>query len=595
MSFLLFAALVVVHFLFLTSRLLVPDLILNYPFMGGDSLDWVSTGLFYAGNDVRYTSRPPLLPVVIAGLSALSALDLLPVLIQVLTHVTSLGLFRLLCLDYSRSLAWIVSATWLMNGNWLRLSFDVMADVPAACLLTWAVISWRRSGSARPGYALTGLFGGLSAITQQLALLLPVVVMLTLLAFRRRDLASRPLLLGAVLFVAPTGLWLLWMRRALSLAGDDLSHWGLLRFHTDSIGHYLYQYVAFVGLPATVGILLGITSFLRRMRNEPWCFFVLSLQVVTGAFFVLLYDFNSLRFLAYVFPLSAVLLAEGLSRLRRPTTALSLALLTFVWALPFPSERADHTRILLWPAPLTYLSAASTARENGSRRIDPLDLEVLKHSTATLLRDTVYRLAPRPSPNTLESRGLLPESFQDDLWCLYYYAAPETADNYRAVTLGLGNLLLKRVHYLPISALEPRPSLDLSRLGVLDGTALYRAHIAGHASSWIVAARNASEADDALRNTSRKTRDAGPELARAERIAARIGQRPTAIFATSRGLKGFHTYLPFLIDTSFFFVIEPHRAPQARRMLGGGRPLTSIDGVTLVEHELFGLKWIVVE
>ena len=43
-------------------RLVPHDLVLTYPFLGGDSLDWIANGLFWAGHPTRFSGRPPLLP-----------------------------------------------------------------------------------------------------------------------------------------------------------------------------------------------------------------------------------------------------------------------------------------------------------------------------------------------------------------------------------------------------------------------------------------------------------------------------------------------------------------------------------------------------
>jgi len=53
---------------FFARVLVYPDLNLDYPFPGEDGLDWISNGLWWAGIDVRYTVRPPLLPWILAGL-----------------------------------------------------------------------------------------------------------------------------------------------------------------------------------------------------------------------------------------------------------------------------------------------------------------------------------------------------------------------------------------------------------------------------------------------------------------------------------------------------------------------------------------------
>ena len=597
-GFLLLASVVLLHFLALCSRLIHQDLILSYPFMGGDAQDWVANGLYYSGHDVRYNARPPLLPLVIAGLHAFSALHLLPVLLQLLAHATMLGLYRLLCIDYPRPLAFTVTLLWLLNGSWQRLSLEVMADVPAACLLTWAVFFWRRSGGGRPGYVLAGLCGGLSAVTQQLAVLLPAAVLVVVLGFRRRDLKSPSFLGGAVLFLSPFCAWLLWQQLALGGLRDDLSHWSLLRFHTDSVAFYAYVFVAFVGLPAALAILVGASSFFRRARRDPWCAFVLGLQLVIAVFFVFFYDFNNLRFIAYLFPLSAVLFAEGLSLLRRPSAGVVAAALAVLWSLPFPGVRPDRHRIVLWPAPLTYLEAAPWVARSGSRQIDPFDLDLEVHPAATLLRHNVYSLVERKRRKIPQSRTLEPERFRNDLWGLYFYAAPEQATGHIGVTQRLGNLLLKRVHYLPAANFEPLWSgLESTRLGVLDGKALYRARVAGRAGSWILAVRSGSDLDRKL-HTLPKARQPPPtqrpDLARAERIAALLDRRPTVLFA-SQGIDAWQTYLPLLVDTDHFFVIEAEREPGARRLLGKGRVRYRSAEVTLVEHEVFGWQWTAVE
>src|SRR5881628_1542732 len=79
----------------LRLALLVPaDLNLTYPFVGGDSHDWIANGLRLAGEDVRYSGRPPLLPLVIALLHRLSALSWLPLLLQGLFLATVLVFYR---------------------------------------------------------------------------------------------------------------------------------------------------------------------------------------------------------------------------------------------------------------------------------------------------------------------------------------------------------------------------------------------------------------------------------------------------------------------------------------------------------------------
>src|SRR5215470_13316235 len=72
------AALCLAVFAALAPRLLYPDLNLDYPFVDGDSHDWIANGLFFAGDDVRYSGRPPLLPLGLALFERLGCLHLWP-------------------------------------------------------------------------------------------------------------------------------------------------------------------------------------------------------------------------------------------------------------------------------------------------------------------------------------------------------------------------------------------------------------------------------------------------------------------------------------------------------------------------------------
>ena len=70
----LLAALCLAAFAALAPHLVYPDLNLDYPFVDGDSHDWIANGLRFAGSDVRYSGRPPLLPLALALLDRLGLL-----------------------------------------------------------------------------------------------------------------------------------------------------------------------------------------------------------------------------------------------------------------------------------------------------------------------------------------------------------------------------------------------------------------------------------------------------------------------------------------------------------------------------------------
>lgn len=90
----LLSLLAVLQALVLASRLVYPDLNLDYPFMDGDSWDWIANGLRLAGQDVRSSGRAPLLPLAIALLERTGTLSWLPVLLAALFHGTVLASTR---------------------------------------------------------------------------------------------------------------------------------------------------------------------------------------------------------------------------------------------------------------------------------------------------------------------------------------------------------------------------------------------------------------------------------------------------------------------------------------------------------------------
>src|SRR5688572_5277265 len=72
---------VLLHLGLTVPRLVYPDLNLDYPFLDGDSHDWIAHALHFEGYDVRASGRSPLLPLTLAVLDRVSAESWLPVLL----------------------------------------------------------------------------------------------------------------------------------------------------------------------------------------------------------------------------------------------------------------------------------------------------------------------------------------------------------------------------------------------------------------------------------------------------------------------------------------------------------------------------------
>ncbi len=222
--------------LVLCSHLVWPDLVRTDPFMAGDSQDWIANGLRWAGFDVRYSVRPPLFPMLIAALVRLHALPLLPLVTATLLHVTAVAALLYLRRFGSETAA-LVTLAVLWNHALLRYSLDVMADVPAACLLALAALCLARADGSPRLLAAAGALAGLSAVTQQTALLAPLAAGPVVLASRRAWLRSPWLWLGAAAFAAPPAAWFAGKLVAYgTIGGVGVQQWGLVRPHLGGAG-----------------------------------------------------------------------------------------------------------------------------------------------------------------------------------------------------------------------------------------------------------------------------------------------------------------------------------------------------------------------
>lgn len=575
-DFLLAATLVAGHFLFSSWRLVVPDFALDYPFLEVDAYDWILNGLYLAGEDVRYTARPPLVPLLIAALDRLSLLEVFPVLVQAIVHLTILALYRLLRTLYGVPVALLVTAAWLLNASWRFQTFSAWADVVAACLLTASAICFHRAGTRPRAYVLAGLLGGLSAVAQQLALLLPLPVLLGLAAGRRADLRSRPFWIGVALFLAPTALWTAVKLFAFGTGGDVvLRHWSLLRFHVDTLGADLYDWVAFLGLPAALAWSAGVALLARGARRDPWKAFLLSLLAVVFLFFVFFYDWTAERFLVYGFLLSAVPVAEALGRIRsRGWLAVAGAAVLASAITPLPGTGTDRPR------------------------------------------DARPRAEPAPPAAVLAG----------DRAAIWLYREPPARPRFIADRLGV--LLRKRVQALPLSAFDDprfRARLAPEPAGRAGGFALLRVRPPGLEGSWLIAvapadaagilpagdgdaAGAADEMADAAEVAEERHGREGPRartdgdardiaaLADARRLAALVGDDRPAVFLDPAGRDRWRLYLPFLLRSTELRYVEPDDAA-ARALLHRGVLLekTRVGGVTVGRYRLGGLPWVVFE
>ena len=316
-SFLALALLCVGHVAWLAAYLVYPDLNLDYPFLDGDSPEWISNGLRLAGEDVHYTGRSPLLPLAIALLERCGVLSWLPVLLEALFHGTVLVFYGLTARLAPRWAAFAIALSLFLSHSLQGFAPQIMADLPASCLLFLSARAFVLAGERPRLYVVSGLLAALSYLAQSAALLWAPAAVVTVLWSRPRHLRSPFVYVGLVLFV---GLPALVKAVLLAFVGTEgnlpARQWELLRLHADSIPFYLWSLASVLGIPACLLLVPALVAAARRAvaRSSPELFSLALLGGLLG-FFVFLYDFNARRFLVYIAWPVGLLLAMFLARL----------------------------------------------------------------------------------------------------------------------------------------------------------------------------------------------------------------------------------------------------------------------------------------
>ena len=548
------ALLCLARFAFLAAHLVYPDLNLDYPFLDGDSHDWIANGLAYSGHDVRFPGRPPLFPLTLALLDRLGALPWLPVLVQALFHATVLLFYGVAARLASRAAAFAAAVALLVNYSLGSLSLQVMADVPASCLLFLAARAFLLGGR---GYLTSGILAGLSGLTQQAALLWPVPVAATMLTLRRRDLRS-PWFLGGVL--AFVGLRAAWMAaQSLGLGGEVLTdNWQNLHPH-DGSAFYLYNLAALLGWPGLLLLAAGAGVAAFRARRSATHLFILTFTLTLLTFFTFFYDFNGRRFLAYAAWPAGLLIAEALGRLRgRATFGTATAFLWMGAALPLPVSANDPAWLGAWPLPPVHAFTEVETAPNGSPELRQGTIAFLPAPPRTWVEwSNEYRVWKAYVDRPRNVERLNPAVFAGDRSALFLYRdLGDGGGRYRAITR-VGNALRKRVKFVSRAHLEPYwPLLAVEPIGPAASDILvHRVRLPGLEGSWLLITSGTNLAFRTGASANLKG------LEKAEAIRRFIGGSDgyVALIPDRRRAEPAYLYLPFLLDTTELYVAEPGR------------------------------------
>jgi len=589
------AALCGLDLLLTAPRLLVADLNLDYPFMDGDSWDWIANGLRLAGAEVRFSGRPLLLPAVIALLDRMSAQPWLPILLQALFLGTVLAFHGLAKRFADRRAAFAVALALLLCHSLRAMSLQIMADVPASCLLFLAVRAFllvEMEGRPRR-YLASGLWGAASALAQPAALLALLPAGVTVLARRRRDLRSPWLAAGGAVFLGAP-LLALWAQRLLAVPGDPaVRHAGLLHLGADSIPFYLWSLVSLLGLPEALALAAGLGLAVRQARRDAARLFLVLLTGVLLAFFVFFYGFNAERFLVYILWPAGLLIAGVLGRLRRAPFLAAAALLVIGAALPLPGAGNDPSWIGLWPLPPVYAHADLAGDAAGSPGLDPDRITIRRFSIAELPRFSLPGRVWSTRPEALSPASLETSA---DRGALFLAADPSDGGGRYRILTRLGNALRRRVKFVPASWLLPSlPRLAVSPVGTIGADyAVFRARLPGLAGSWLLVTAGGGAARQSLEEAS--GRAAGPfdpelrnGLARARKVRRLLaGSDGYVALLPGSSSDPLCFYLPFLLDTTELYIVEPADEREVRD-LAAFAPLLGEDrvGETVVRRIVY--------
>ena len=586
----LLAALAAGKALFLGAHLHYPDLVLDYPFPGGDGYEWISNGLAWAGAATRTTARPPVLPWIVAALDRLGGLAWWPALQQLVLPAGVLALYVTLARWHAARVAFLASLVPLVSSAATGHGLELMADTLAGVLLFFAV-AFFLAAERRPWlYAAAGAAAAASALTQHIGLLFAPVAAAALVACRREDLGRPQVWVGATLFAVPCAAWFAAKAVVYGSAGDVADqHWGLIQW--PGLGALPYYTVAAAGLIALPALLLAVTGavrLLRPHRREARTWLVLGLIVAVSGFFVFFFGFRQQRLLLYVLLPLAVLVAEGLAALRRPALQWVAGAAAVLWsAWPVPGAPAIDGGMTLLPVPgsFVYLHPAAPPR----LRAGPAD--AWRESPWSRV---LHASSLRPRGPSLDAEPLRPG-------VVVFLYRPGDSDHY-VTQHRLGDALRRRVQWVAQDLYPPDWwGWQSSRfVGEADAFAFFRVALPlppPHDVAWIAFHRDDPGWRGLLAAPHGGSGPPGPDVvANARRFAAEIERRlpPGDPFVTVIGQRDDERLrlLPFQSRTSSLFVLagDEGRAALVEQARNPMRPLGEADGVPLFATRLWGWK-----
>ncbi len=408
---LLLAAFAALGALPVVRSLVVADVNLCYPYMTADSYDWISNGLFWSGKPVLASLRPPGLPLVIAGLSRLGALSLLPVVSFLFLGLSTALLYLLL---RERHDAWIAAAaSWFFFANDAvqDLARYVLAETYATPFVILAALAFVRAERDVRWYRVMGGALATAFLFSYAAVPAGIGLAVAVVAVRAGDVRSKELWKGALSTVVVALGWFAvrsWFQHAHPDAPrHDFE--ALLRPTLSNLTSYAISGVALLGLLLlplyALGALRLLAGGVASRRYRAASIFAASAILVFMVFF---YDWADKRFLVYVLPFATCAFAEGLESLRRyakrgrlaATAAAAFLAACLLWnQIRYPSYGFGY--LALTPERFFVAGRTTAANLKTELHLTGAHLVRLHETLASSFSRGLFDPRPRPAPCSL--------------------------------------------------------------------------------------------------------------------------------------------------------------------------------------------------
>jgi hypothetical protein len=384
----------ILQWLWLAAHSWYPRPAVDYPFLGGDGLAWLTDGLALGNERLPSGGRQPLLPIVFAVAAELGQTSAVPLLL-----LAAGAAFAPLAYALARRVApppvALVVAVSVLLADLLRLtSREVMADTTAALLVGFSLLAAPAASSQRlAAWGRSTGWAALAGLTQSAGLAIALVPAWLALGWSRRGLL-RVIALSA-LAALPAVAW----RGLQGVRGESplvlQAQAALLVPWLDALPLYALLAVGALGWPWACAVAAGLCTLPTAWRGwwrgepeasareprgggrhggggrsgaeesaavgarggdvggaEPALLVAAAVQaLVAWGFFAVAYRWPSQRFLLYALPATVVLATAGLVWIaRRPRYLVPVAAVLWLGAA-WPRGNLSSSTLAVWPWP----------------------------------------------------------------------------------------------------------------------------------------------------------------------------------------------------------------------------------------------------